>query len=74
MPDFDTEKLKEKKEKFHDRIKQRSLSYEYFIFPTAYINEVNAKRRKLVKEKNLRYVCMINHNDIYLLIFRKKNK
>lgn len=67
MPDFDIKKI-------HDRIKQKSFAFDYFIRPVAFIYEVDNERRKTVKETGARYISMLNYGDIFLLIFKiKKN-
>lgn len=60
--------------RFHEKLKQQALAYDYYVYPVGDISNVDNERRKLVKNNRLRYISMLSFSTIYLLLFRKKKE
>ncbi len=59
---------------YHEKIKEKAMKYDYYVMPVYSISQVDKIRRMIIKDLSYKFITMINHNDIYLLIFRKKNE
>lgn len=52
--------------------KLNAINWHYSIYPCLEISQVDKFRRDILKITKKKYIGMVNHNDIYLLIFRQK--
>jgi hypothetical protein len=53
------------------RKERKQIKYKYFVTACQNLTRVNSKRKIIMGNKELRYIGMVRHENLYLLIFKK---
>lgn len=50
---------------------RKAVRYKYFVTVCQNLTRVNSKRKIILANKELKYIGMIRHENLFLIIFKK---